>query len=284
MTKVKLILAMAACLMMGSCTIINSFKHDDAVVAKVNGHKLYASELEKYIPDGINPEDSTKLAQQYIKSWATDLLYVSTAEEELSKDEKNLDKEIEEYRNSLLKYRYEQSYINNHLDTVITASQLKTYYDEHQELFELPRPIMKLRYLDIMKESPNREEILDKISSESGLEKQEFDSLAFASALKYLDNTNNWMDAALLAREFGLDIPTMLSKLKDKLITYEPEGSGDLRIAYIFEIQKDGVAPMEYCIPTIRENILSERKRDLLLVLEQELLTKAQESKDLVIY
>jgi len=275
---------MVATLSLGSCTIIESFVHDDQVVAKVGKHKLYKSELERYIPDNIPPEDSTKLASQYIKSWATDLLYVSTAEEELSKEELNLKKELEEYRNSLLKYRYEQSYINSNLDTSITRSQLKTYYDEHQDLFELHRPILKLRYVDIMKESPNRDEIMDKISSDAGSERRDFDSLAFASSLKYLDYSNTWMDSGLLAREFGMDFATLQGKLKDKLIVYEPEGSGDVRIAYIVEMLSKGVAPLEYCAPTIRENILSERKRDLLLNLEQDLLTKAQENKDFVTY
>jgi len=143
---------------------------------------------------------------------------------------------------------------------------------------------MKLRYVDIMKESPNKDEILDKISADGGRDKQEFDSLAFASTLKYLDNSTKWTDATLLAREFGLDVATLLSKIKDGKIVYEPEEAGDIKIAYILEMQKNGVAPMEYCAPTIRENILSERKRDLLRNLEQDLLKEAQENKDFVIY
>ena len=52
----------------------------------------------------------------------------------------------------------------------------------------------------------------------------------------------------------------------------------------VFSIQQKGQAPLEYCRNSIRDNILSERKRELLKNLEQDLLKNAQEKKDFVIY
>ena len=92
------------------------------------------------------------------------------------------------------------------------------------------------------------------------------------------------MDAAVLAREFGTDWNTMLSKLKDKYIIFNYEDRGETRAAYVFSIQQKGQAPLEYCRNSIRDNILSERKRELLKNLEQDLLKNAQEKKDFVIY
>jgi len=63
----KIAYACLLALSLQGCSLINSFKHDDQVVAKADKHKLYKSELLKYIPKGISAEDSTKLAQQYIK-------------------------------------------------------------------------------------------------------------------------------------------------------------------------------------------------------------------------
>ena len=105
---------------MNSCKTITSFVHDGRVVAKIGNHKLYASDLNAYIPDSASPEDSTRLALQYINSWASDMAFIDVAEKELSKSEKNVDKELEDYRRSLLKYRYEQKYVNQRLDTAVT--------------------------------------------------------------------------------------------------------------------------------------------------------------------
>jgi hypothetical protein len=52
----------------------------------------------------------------------------------------------------------------------------------------------------------------------------------------------------------------------------------------VFQIISKGKAPLEFCAPTIRDNILSARKRGLLEKLEQDLLTEAQDKKDFVIY
>ena len=253
-------------------------------MAKVGGERLYRSELSSYIPDGTSPEDSAAIALQYINSWATGHLFQRTAEARLSKEEKNVDKELEAYRRSLLRYRYEQRYINDRLDTLITPTQMEEYYNSHAASLELARPIMKVRFVDIMTDSPNHDEILEKLPSEGGQDLNDLDSLAYVSALRFFDSSDRWMDAAVLAREFGTDWPTMLSKLKDKYIIFNYEDRGQTRAAYVFAVQYKGQAPIEFCRNSIRDNIFSERKRELLNNLEQDLLKNAQDKKELIIY
>ena len=264
------------------CNMFNDLVHDDQVVAKACGEKLYRSELAKYIPGGISPEDSVRLAEKYIRSWASDILFENAAERQLGKAGKDVGKELEEYRRSLLKYRYEQQYISDRLDTAITDRQVLEYYDAHKESFTLPRPILKVRFISIVKDSQNRKEILAKLPSEGGSGKADLDSLAFITALRYIDNSSVWTDAGVLAQEFGTDYETMLTHLKDNYIIFESEERGDLRAAYVFSIIRKGTAPLEFCRPLICDNILSSRKRDLLINLEQELLTEAEKNKDFV--
>lgn len=283
MTRSCLLLTIA-CIALSGCNLISSIVHDDQVVAKVGGERLYRSELSSYIPDGTSPEDSAAIALQYINSWATGHLFQRTAEARLSKEEKNVDKELEAYRRSLLRYRYEQRYINDRLDTLITPTQMEEYYNSHAASLELARPIMKVRFVDIMTDSPNHDEILEKLPSEGGQDLNDLDSLAYVSALRFFDSSDRWMDAAVLAREFGTDWPTMLSKLKDKYIIFNYEDRGQTRAAYVFAVQYKGQAPIEFCRNSIRDNILSERKRELLNNLEQDLLKNAQDKKELIIY
>jgi len=283
MTRSCLFLTLA-CIALSACNVISSIVHDDQVVARVGSERLYRSELDKYIPGGSSPEDSAAIARQYINSWATGHLFQKTAEERLSKEEKNVDKELEAYRRSLLRYRYEQRYIGDRLDTLITEAQLEEYYKAHAAALELPRPILKVRFVDIMSDSPNYDEILEKLPSEGGQDLKDLDSLAYVSAPRFFDSSDTWMDAAVLAREFGTDYSTMLGKLKDKYIIFDYDDRGETRAAYVFAIQYKGQAPLEYCRNTIRDNILSERKRTILDNLEQDLLKNAQDKKDFIIY
>ena len=108
-----------------SCRAISNILRNDEVVAQVGLERLYRSDLDAVVPKGLSAEDSTRLALQYINSWASDLVYVNIAEEQLSKAEKDVSRELEEYRKSLLKYRYEQLYVNERLDTAVSDDMIE---------------------------------------------------------------------------------------------------------------------------------------------------------------
>ena len=271
--------------LLGSCNAVSSLIHDDQVVAKVGKNKLYKSELERFIPNMIPAEDSIRLAEQYINTWAMDLLYLDVAERELSKGELDVSVELEDFRRSLLKYRYEQRYINDRLDTLITDEQIRSYYEAHQSDFELKRPVMKARFVDVMKDSPNKDAILKMMSSDEYDDLQRADTLAKSTALRYFDSSDTWMDANEVAKYFGLDHTQMLTYLRwDNTIRYEPADRADLMVAYVCDIRYNGPAPLDYCVPRIRDILMSARKHDLMNSLERDLLENALESKQFVVY
>ncbi len=275
-----LLLAAALC----SCNAISSLVHDDQVVAKVGKNKLYRSELEQFIPNMIPAADSARLAEQYINTWAMDLLYLDMAEKELSKGELDVSADLENFRRSLLKYRYEQRYINDRLDTLVTDEQIRQYYQAHEADFELKRPVLKVRFVDVMKDSPNKDAILSMMTSQEYDELQRADTLAKSTALRYFDSSDTWMDANELAKSFGLDYTQMLSFLKGDMIRYEPEDRADLMVAYVCDIRRSGPAPLDYCSGRIRDILMSARKHDLMNSLERDLLENALERKQFVIY
>ena len=267
-----------------SCDVASSLVHDDQPVAKVGREKLYRSEVKSMIPDMISPEDSAGIAEKYIRLWAMDRLYMKVAEEQLSKSEIDVSDELESYRRSLVRYRYEQRYLNDRLDTLITDAQIREYYLANQEDFELSRPLLKLRFVDVMKDSPDKDEILRLMSSDEYDELELADSLAGKSALRYFDNSDSWMDAGELSRYFGVTVEEMLDAMDEDMIVIEPEGRGDILAAYVCDMINSGTAPLEYCSPAIRDIILSNRKHELMASLERDLLEGALDSKQLVIY
>ena len=270
--------------LLGSCNAISSMVHDDQVVAKVGKNKLYKSELERFIPNMIPAEDSVRLAEQYINTWAMDLLYLDVAEKELTKGELDVSADLENFRRSLLKYRYEQRYINDRLDTLVTDEQIRRYYEEHEAEFALKRPVLKVRFVDVMKDSPNKDAILKMMTSQEYDDLQRADTLAKSTALRWFDSSDTWMDANELAKMFGLDYTQLLSHLKGDMIRYEPEDRDDLMVAYVCDIRRSGTAPLDYCAGRIRDILMSARKHDLMNSLERDLLENALESKQFVIY
>lgn len=279
------ILLVLAVLVLPSCELVSNIIHDDDVVARLGKRRLYRTELEQIIPSGVSPEDSAAFALQYINSWAIEKLYSDIAAQQLSKNELDVTQELEDYKSSLLKFRYEQRYLNERLDTVVSHAEIDGYYDAHKELFLLDAPIVRARFLDIMQESPNRERIKSLMSSDEVADLETADSLAYSSALKYEDNSDKWVDMTAYARNFGTDYGTLLSKMDSKGFIEIQDGRGDVKIGFICDIQKAGeYASVEYCTDRIKDIIISSRKQTLLGNLEKDLLQDAFNRQSLIIY
>jgi len=278
------VLTLSACKMVNRVTDSALDLFGDDVVARVGEHRLRASELQKYIPAGVSAEDSLGLAAQYINSWAEDLLFLDLAESQLSKEELDVSRELEEYRRTLLRYRYEESYINERLDTLISDEEVRAYYAENPDRFRLDRPVLKARFMVIPADSRNLKTLRRLMSSDDAQEAIEADSLAFTSAIRYVDSSDSWMDAITLARELGTDYESLMAALKGNSIEM-PDGQGNLRIAYVVDLVKAGkTAPLEYCEDRIRDIILSVRKRALMNGLERDLLENARRNETFVVY
>lgn len=254
------------------------------IVARAGSHKLHREQLESYIPTGVSREDSINLAHQYINAWAEDLLLVDMAEEQLSEVEKDVSEELEDYRRTLLKYRYEQRYIEQRLDTLVTDEEIVKYYNANLDKFRLERPIVKARYLILPAGSKNLNTLRKLISSDDAQSAAEAANLSTTVAIRYVDAAHAWQDALLLAQDLGMDYGKMMASLKGQFVEWTDENK-ILHLACLVDMVPEGrTAPLEYCIPRIRDLILSGRKHELEIQLEQDVLQDARKNKKLVIY
>ncbi len=270
-------------LTLSSCEFVSSLIHDDQLVARIGKHRLYRSEVNRCLPANISVEDSVNMTMRYVNSWATEILYAEVADRNLSKQEKDVASEIEEYTRSLIKFRYEQHYVNDRLDTLITESQIKDYYQEHKTMLTLQRPVLKYRFVWLSRGSADADLIKKLLGTTDPDDVYLLDSLARNSAIKYSDCSSEWVDASAFAKEFGMDYPEVFSGMKDRKI--ELSNPGESRIACVLDIVPAGSeAPLEFCGDRIRDMILNARKHELLSTLEQDLLQDALAHKQLVIY
>ena len=270
--------------MLASCKAISEFFDSGEIVAQAGSAKLKKADLDKVIPAGMNPEDSARLAKQYISTWALDQIFLERAEQQLSKAEMDVTKELETYRRSLLKFRYEQLYVNERLDTLVTDDEVQEYYEAHKDRFVLQRPVVKARFISISEDSPVLKTIRKKMSSDKAEDIMEADSMAFSSAYKFATWNDAWIDAAALAKEFGQESASVLASMKAGWVE-RTDTSGVSSIAYVSEITPKGaMSPIEYSAPFIRDMIISARKQSLITSLERDLLEDARVNGQFVIF
>ena len=279
-----IIAAVVLVVLTAACQLFSSILHDDSVVAKAGKHKLYRSEVVKLIPTGLPEQDSLTMARQYIESWASDHVFLDIAEQQLSPQEQDVSEELEKYRRSLLKYRYEQLYVAQRLSRDVSEEEVKEYYDTHLKNYILDLPIAKARILRISAESPHKDELRQLLVTDDPARLTELDSLSYAWAEKYIDRSGEWMNLVDIGRQIGVDYGTILSNMSRNYAEIE-DGTGRLCLIYFVDYMRSGQqAPLEFCRQSIQETLISMRKRRLILDLERDLLEQARQNGDFVIY
>ncbi|MFA6334711.1 MAG: hypothetical protein WCX48_04035 [Bacteroidales bacterium] len=259
-----------------SCRYLN-FTSDDAVVAKVGDKVLYESEVKDLIPQETTPEDSINMLEQYVNSWALKYLLLDKAENELSKSEKDMEQELEDYRTSLLVYNYEKIYLEERLDTVITDDECREYYQKYSSNFTLNNSVVKARVVKISERSPNLETVRKMYKANSIEEIDEFEKLCYNSADRYNNFNNNWVDISEIAREIPYDVQMCEREAWSKSFI-ETKDSLYYYFVYFFDkISPEGTAPFEFYQTKIKEIILSKRKQELIANLEKNLIQEALE-------
>ena len=85
-------------------------KDSDNLIASVNEKVLLRSQLLTSIPSQL--KDSTYFVEKFINDWIRRQLLLSHAEINLNVDLANYEKQVEDYRASLLIFAYQQELIN----------------------------------------------------------------------------------------------------------------------------------------------------------------------------
>lgn len=277
-----LMLTAAVC----SCDTIDRIFHNgqDARVAAIGKNVLYRSDLAKVVPAGVSAEDSARMAQQYINSWALGKILLAEADRKLSKEDKSVDAQVNDFRQSLLTYRYEKLCVAGRLDTVVTKEEAQEYFDAHKGNYTFPYSIIRGRVVRISKKSPYYALIRENFKSTSEVDVAVLEQTAFTSAEFYSDFGKEWVPASALAKVMDISLQECEADLRASS-AYEKDVDGSHYLVFIeARTAPDAVSPMEYNFDKISEIIISRRKQEILSSLEQELFDEALVNGKLKIY
>lgn len=138
-----------------------NFKNDgsDKVVATIYDKVLYQSDLQSVLYEGISVNDSLVRTKAFIDSWIRRQLLIHQAENNIDKSELDFSRQIEDYRNSLIIYKYESMLIEQNLDTVVSENEIVKYIEDNSAL-ELDSLVVKDIILNMRKK-----ELIEKMNN-----------------------------------------------------------------------------------------------------------------------
>lgn len=156
--KISIVTGLMLVLALFSCQNSKNGK-DDKPVAAIYDKVLYQSDLQGIMYDGISTNDSLVRTKVFIDNWIRRQLLIHQAENNLDKSELDCVKEIEDYRNSLIIYKYESMLIAQNLDTVVSDEEIEKYLKDNA-LIDMNKDAVRSIILNIRKK-----ELIEKMNN-----------------------------------------------------------------------------------------------------------------------
>jgi len=252
-------------------TACNLFLAKDEPVARVGERQLTMKELSGYIPDYLDATDSALWADDYIKKWVQRELLLLKAEENLKVDLKDVSKELEEYRNSLIVYRYKNELVKEKMDTTVSDTNIQKYFNEHRESFILNRNIVKAIYIKIPVQVSNPDNIKDLCMSDNKEKQAKLNEYCMSYAKAYDRFNDQWVAADMVLK----NTPAVIKDQDQFLERNRYVESTDMNYYYIVCIRdyrlSGQVSPIEYVQNDIKNLILSKQKIEFLKQIEKDI-------------
>ena len=257
-----------------SCSYID--KNGDRPVARVDDEYLYESDLDGMVVSGTSPTDSLNLTNNYIDSWIQRKILIQQAEKNLTDEQLDFSRQLEDYRNSLVVYTYENILVTQRLDTIMTDQEIETYYLENQNNFLLKDNIVKINYVKIPVNSKHSRQIRLLFHSDDPDDKDKLADLCDQQEVEYfLDNT--WMIFDNVLKEIPIRTYNQEEFLKYRR-SIDIQDSLYVYLAKFVDFKiKEGVSPLQFERDRIKSIIINKRKIELLNTMHQDVYNEALE-------
>lgn len=259
-------------------TACNSHKEEQGrgnEVARVFESRLYEADIAEMLPDGIKGNDSALLVTNYINNWIRQELLLHKAELNLDDEQKNVEKQLEDYRNSLVIYLYEKEFVRQRLDTIVSDEEIEKYYEENKGNFELKDNIVKVLYVKLDNKAKKTDKLKKWLQSGDSDDRKKLEEYCVQNAEKYFFDDDNWILFDELIKEVPIKTYNKELFLKNNRFV-EVQDSLYIYFVNIKDFQvKETTSPLSFQKENIKNIIINTRKLELVKKMEEEIYEEA---------
>ncbi len=259
-------------------------KANDIPVAKVYDKYLYVSQLQEIVPSGLSFEDSLLIVKDHIDKWIRNQLLLFQAEQYLTPEEKDVERQIEDYRTSLVIFKYEQSYIAEKLDTTIAEEDIEEYYNNYSSNFILNNNLLKGIFIQVPRSAPEIYRIRSWYRSDDPENIKKMEQYCYNNATKFDYFEENWKYFDEILKE----MPKIYTRPESILQWRKSYEIMDSTYYYFLKISdhclEGSVTPLELVREDIKSILLNKRKIQLIQELEANIYNDALNHGNFVMY
>ena len=270
-----------------SCRELPEYLVGDDTIARVGRNELTIADMADVMPANLKGEDSVVFVKQYVDKWIVRQLKVEEADRLFSGSEKDIERLVKDYRQSLLTSKVDQYYVDQQQGADFTDEDIAEYYNTHKSDFVLDRTLVKGRIICFpasYRQSKKLMEQMRKAATSQGDDKT-FSEVCEKNGFLVVDNRSEWVNFA----DFLANLPTTRAQeydhLLDKLGIQEMKAN-DVRYYFDFTsvCRKGNVAPLEMVSENIRRILATQRRSAIIKSHEENIVSKAMEEGHVRIY
>lgn len=254
------------------------------VVAKVYGYYLYESDLTGVVPSGTPKKDSLFLVGNYIDNWVKKRLLLRQAERNLTPKQQDFTQKLDDYKNSLLIYTYENELIRQKLDTIVAEAEIEAYYEQNKGSFELRYNIVKVVYVVLPHDSEEVKDFRKLLKNSDTLSISVIESLALQYAYSYYIGDEIWIRFDDLLEQVPIETFNQELFLRNNKYLEIDDNPFLYLIRFKDYMISESVSPLEIEHDNIRNIIINRRKQELIRSMHAELFDQALRDKVFEIY
>lgn len=276
-------IVLLASLFTGCKYLKKSNKKDGIEVARVYGNYLYLEDVLAQMPVKLHGKDSAAFIHNYAESWAKQQVVLLHAEKNLGDEQKDVEHELESYRNALITYAFEKELVNQRLDTAVSNAEIEAYYNKNPQNFELKDNIIKVIYIKVKKNAPKINKLKEWYKSEQPADRKQLEDYCRQFAENYFLEQDAWLLFDDLLKEIPIETYDKEQYLKNNRFV-ELTDSAHLYFVNIkgFKI-KDSVSPLSFERDNIRSIILNKRKLTLIEGMKKDVYNEALNANEIEI-
>jgi len=254
-------------------------------VARVYDITLFADDLEGVVPNGSSVLDSGRISDAYVRNWVVKQLMTREANAYLNINMNEVERKVQDYRYALIAYEYEKQMVNERLDTRVTQEEIKQYYEENKQNYELKQNIFRGWFAKIPKGAPRINQVPSWFRSTTEKSKEDFRLYCVQFADIYHLEDSTWLNFDDVIRNTPLaGVPNKVQFLQENQFVE----TADNNFNYYLKIKEykfsDQISPLEFVADNIASIIVTKRRVDLVEKMEKEIYEKASSQKNFEIF
>lgn len=267
-----------------SCSTYHSNNGGDPI-ATVGDKYLYLSDIPDFFSYELSAKDSAIIAKKYIQKWIKKQLILQKAELNLTvAKQREVNKQLEETRASLIIYQYEQEMIKQKLDTIVTENEIEAFYKENPSNFILKQNIVKALYVKLSIDAPNLKKVKQWYKSNNDEDLTQLESYCYQYAEKFDYFNEEWIYFDRLLKKLPVIIPDQERFLNRNNYIETQDSLYHYFVHLRDHTLKGTVSPVEFVQNDIKTIILTNRKIEFLKELENNIYNDALNRNEFEIY